>query len=249
MRLMRRRFAPTLLATAITIAGIASFARLGFWQLSRAAEKNALQAQYAAGQESVVELSAANAGSLVRYQRVRARGRYDSAHQILLENLPSAMGQPGYRVVTPFELEQGGWVLVDRGWRRLGATRSDIPDVTVNGGVRTISGQLSALPRPGVRLATGEAAAGWPRVMSYPERATIERALQRAVLPGLVLLDADQPDGYERVWQARIDMGSERHLGYAVQWFAFAVLAVVLYVVMALRRGRALDEQPDERSG
>jgi surfeit locus 1 family protein len=244
MRIANRNFAPTLFAVVLTIAAVALFVRLGVWQLNRAAEKDALQANYAAGQQSVVELTAANAAQLAQYQRVSARGHYDSTRQILLDNMPSAMGQPGYRVVTPFELEQGGLVLVDRGWRRPGATRNDLPDVTVGENARTIAGQLSALPRPGVRLAGGAATdSRWPRVMNYPEQASIERVLERKVLPGLVLLDADQPDGYERAWQARTDMGSERHLGYAVQWFAFALAAVALFVVMGLRRGRMAEER------
>ena len=244
MRIANRTFAPTLFAAAITIAAVVVFVRLAFWQLGRAGEKDELQMQYAAGQRSVVELTAANVATLSQFQRVRARGRYDSAHQILLDSMPSAMGQPGYRVVTPFELEQGGWVLVDRGWRRPGATRSELPDVTVGDNARAIAGQLSILPRPGVRL---EAVPGgdqkWPRVMNYPEQQIIESVLERKVLPGLVLLDADQADGYERVWQARIDMGSDRHLSYAVQWFGFALAAVALFVVLGFRRGQLLDEQ------
>jgi surfeit locus 1 family protein len=244
MRIANRTFAPTLLAVAITIAAVVIFVRLALWQLGRAGEKDELQAQYAAGQRSVVELTAANAATLSQYQRVSARGRYDSAHQILLDSMPSAMGQPGYRVVTPFELEQGGWLLVDRGWHRPGATRSVLPDVTVAENTRTITGQLSILPRPGVRLAPVPTAdPKWPRVMNWPEQASIESALERKVLPGLVLLDADQPDGYERVWQARIDMGSDRHLSYAVQWFGFALAAVALFVVFGFRRGQLLDEQ------
>ncbi len=243
MRIANRNFAPTLFAVAITVAAVAIFVRLAFWQLDRASEKDALQAQYAAGRRSVVELTSANAATLTQFQRVRARGHYDSAHQILLDSMPSAMGQPGYRVVTPFELEQGGWVLVDRGWHRPGATRSDLPNVPVGEAARTVAGQLTVLPRPGVRLAAGPDGSNWPRVMNYPEHASVESALERKVLPGLVLLDADQPDGFERVWQARTDMGSDRHLGYAVQWFGFAIAAAVLFVVLGFRRGQLLDEQ------
>jgi surfeit locus 1 family protein len=79
--------------------------------------------------------------------------------------------------------------------------------------------------------------------MNYPEQASVEQVLDRKVLPGLVLLDAKEPDGFERAWQARTDLGSERHLSYAVQWFGFAIVAVVLFVVMGLRRGRMLDER------
>lgn len=243
MRIANRNFSPTLFAVVLTLAAVALFVRLAFWQLDRAAEKDALQSKYAAGQRSVVELTAANAATLTQFQRVSARGHYDSAHQILLDSMPSAMGQPGYRVVTPFELEQGGWVLVDRGWHRPGATRSDLPNVNVVENARTVAGQLSVLPRPGVRLAAGPDGGSWPRVMSYPEQASVERALERKVLPGLVLLDANEPDGFERAWQARTDMGSERNLSYAVQWFGFALAAVALFVVLGFRRGQTLDEQ------
>ena len=245
MRIAGRNFAPTLFAVVLTIAAVLLFVRLAFWQLGRAAEKDALQAQYAAGQRSVVELTAANAATLTQYQRVSARGHYDSAHQILLDSMPSAMGQPGYRVVTPFELEQGGWVLVDRGWHRPGATRDDLPQVAVGENARTVAGQLSVLPRPGVRLAAAPGRSGeqWPRVLNYPEQQTVEQALDRKVVPGLVLLDKDQPDGFERAWQARIDMGSERHLSYAVQWFGFAIAAIALFVVLGFRRGQLLEGQ------
>jgi len=244
MRIANRNFSPTLFAVVLTLAAVALFVRLAFWQLSRAAEKDALQAKYAAGQRAVVELTEANAATLNQYQRVTAQGHYVSAHQILLDSMPSAMGQPGYRVVTPFELAQGGWLLVDRGWHRPGATRSDLPDVAVGENARTVTGQLSVLPRPGVRLAaTPGGSDKWPRVLNYPEQTTVEQALGRKVLPGLVLLDLDQPDGFERVWQARIDMGSERHLSYAVQWFGFAIAAVALFVVLGFRRGQQLDER------
>ena len=79
MRIANRNFAPTLFAVAITIAAVVVFARLAFWQLDRAAEKDALQAQYAAGQRSVVELTAANVATLTQYQRVTARGHYERA--------------------------------------------------------------------------------------------------------------------------------------------------------------------------
>lgn len=243
MRIANRNFSPTLFTVVLTIGAVALFVRLAFWQIGRAAENDALQTKFAAGQRSVVEVTAANAAGLTQYQRVTARGRYDSAHQILLDSMPSAMGQPGYRVVTPFELEDGSWLLVDRGWHRPGATRSDIPDVAVAEASRAVAGQLSALPQPGVRLA-GPASTGnnWPRVMNYPQQASVEQALERKVLPGLVLLDRDQPDGFERAWQARTDFGSDRNLSYAVQWFGFAIAAIVLFVVMGLRRGRMLEE-------
>lgn len=226
----------------LTIVSVAVFARLGVWQLSRAAEKQALHARYSAGQQSVVELTLESAPTVSRYQRVSARGRYDGSHQILLDNMPSVMGQPGYRVVTPFAIAPDAWILVDRGWYPPGKTRARLPDVAVSSSPRTITGQMDALPKAGVRMGNGAPSKEqtWPRVMHFPEAATLAAALERNVLPGLVLLDPGQPDGYERVWRARAQtsMDPQQHYGYAVQWFAFAVVALVLYVVLGLRRGR-----------
>lgn len=246
-----RRFAPSLFATLLTIVGVGLFGRLGWWQLHRADEKQALLDQYAAGQHSIVDLTAAAAGTLPRYQQVRAQGHYDPAHQILLDNMPSERGQPGYRVVTPFELEQGGLMLVDRGWLAMGPTREALPDVTVAADARTIVGRLDDLPRAGIQLGNEDEmpTGGWPHVMNFPQHAAVEKALGRPVLKGLILLDPAQPDGYERAAQMHFSSGSEfgpqRHLAYAVQWFAMAAAAVVIYLILGFRRTTAAT--PDEQ--
>lgn len=237
-----RRFSPSLFATLLTIVGVGLFARLGFWQLHRADEKQALLDQYAAGQHSTVELTAAVAGTLPRYQQVSAHGHYDPAHQILLDNMPSEHGLPGYRVLTPFELEQGGSILVDRGWLALGTSRDALPDVTVPAHPRTLIGRLDILPRAGVQLGNADEmpAGSWPRVMNFPQQAAVDKALGRPLLEGLILLDPAQPNGYERAAQMHFDSGSEfgpqRHLAYAVQWFALAAAALVIYLILGFRR-------------
>lgn len=239
-----RRYAPTIFGTVLTLVGLALFVWLGVCQLHRADEKQALLAQYAAGQQSTVDLTANNASSLPRYQQVRLSGHYDPEHQILLDNMPSQQGRAGYRVVTPFELEQGGWVLVDRGWVPIGQTRADLPEIPVGTEVRTLAGRLDLLPRAGVQLDTPDNPGGkWPRVMSFPQPVAVERALNRRLLKGVLLLDPVQPDGYERVWEAHFNFGPERHIGYAVQWFALAVAAVVIYLILGFRRSRTVTSE------
>jgi surfeit locus 1 family protein len=235
-----RRFRPSWPATVLTILGVVLFARLGLWQLHRADEKQALLAQYAAGQHSLIDLTVADAPTLPRYQRVRVRGHYDPAHQVLLDNMPWQNGRPGYRVVTALELEQGGWALVDRGWVPMGATRADIPDTTVGADARELTGRFTTLPRAGITLDVGDTGppAAWPKVLAFPQHATLESVLGRKLIDGLVLLDPDQPDGYQRAWQEQVQttFGPGRHIAYAVQWFAFALAALVLYVAASLER-------------
>jgi surfeit locus 1 family protein len=239
-----RRFKPSPFGTVLVLAGVALGVRLGLWQIDRAAEKNALIAQFEQGQTTVVELSNADIGTLPRYQRVHFSGRYDARHQILLDNMPS-QGQPmpGFRVLTPLELASGGgWVLVDRGWLPMKATRTDLPALEVAEDVREITGRVDELPEPGVRLGNqtiGDSAANWPRVLNYPRKSDLERMLGRPLPARIVRLDASQPDGYERNWNPSQSFGSQRHIGYAVQWFAMAAAMVVVYLVVSFKRVQA----------
>jgi surfeit locus 1 family protein len=148
----------------------------------------------------------------------------------------SLQGRPGYRVLTPLQLEGGAWVLVDRGWIAPGATRAQLPDVNVDGSARSLIGRLDNAPQPGIRMGdetqTGE---GWPRVLHYPTHAQLERVLERPLAQRIVVLAADQPDGYERASRPLVHVDPSRHIGYAVQWFAFALAAVVIYVLISRR--------------
>jgi surfeit locus 1 family protein len=234
-----------MLGIVLAVLGMALFLRLGFWQLDRADQKQALLDQYQIGQQSQVEITSSNADRLARYQRVRVTGRYDPAHQILLDNMPSHSGQPGYRVLTPLQTSVG-WVLVDRGWLPLGRSREQLPDIGVTPDERTITGTMDALPRAGLQLETPliDPNTPWPRVLSFPTQAALEQQLGHELLPGLLLLDASQPDGYQRVWEAHLGFKPERHVGYAVQWFALAAAALILFLVISVRTKKATDESP-----
>jgi surfeit locus 1 family protein len=234
-----------LFSVVLTAFGMALFIRLGFWQLDRAEQKEALLAQYEVGQRSQVDITPQNADSLSRYQRVRVSGHFDGSHQILLDNMPSHTGRPGYRVLTPLQ-STAGWLLVDRGWLPLGATRAILPDISVSDAERNLTGTMDALPRAGLQLADTpfDANAPWPRVLSFPAQSALEQQLGRKLIPGVLLLDASQPDGYERVWEAHLGFKPERHIGYAVQWFALAGAAAIIFLLMGFRTKKATDERP-----
>src|SRR5690606_9125464 len=92
------------------------------------------------------------ADDTLRYRKVAATGRYVPDRQILLDNVVRD-GMAGYYVLTPFAPDGGGpWVIVNRGWVRADFDRSVLPDVTVDGTMRSIDGVLDRLPSPGLRL-------------------------------------------------------------------------------------------------
>jgi surfeit locus 1 family protein len=238
----RRRFAPQAWAVVLTALLVAAFVSLGWWQLGRAREKRAMLESFEHGTTSSVALDGAVIDVLPRYQHVSADGRYEPGRQILLDNMPSSAGQPGYRVLTP--LHRGGAeriLLVDRGWVPLGATRQQLPVVTVQTGVRSVAGRLDQLPVPGVRVGSAQAPGemGWPRVLNFPTQADVETALGQAVESRILLLDASSPDGYQRDWRPSVGFPPERHLGYAIQWFALAVTLVVIFVALSLKSATA----------
>ncbi len=230
----------------LTAAALIAFVSLGTWQLGRAREKQALLDEFAAGSRETMDATGRDLADLGRFQRVRLEGRYDASRQLLLDNMPSATGQPGYRVLTPFDRADGrGWVLVDRGWVPLGPTRAQLPDLTVGVDDRRVSGVLDRLPEPGLRLgpASEAGATGWPRVLLFPTEPDLETALGFDVGPRIILLDADAADGYERHWQPSLGFGPGRHLGYAIQWFAFAIVTLVIFVAVNLRPRHSEEEE------
>lgn len=238
VRFGTRVFEPRAFTTLLTIALIFVLVALGRWQLRRADEKRALYDAFAAGTDSSRVLDAATP-RLPRYQHIEANGSYDAAHQVLLDNISNSLGRAGYYVITPFEFSDGGWVLVNRGWVPLGASRSAKPSVAVSSERRTLRGRADALPRAGMQLGDRvPLAPPYPVVANFPTQAEIARLLHVsdwAQATDVVLLDPGEPDGYLRQWQAP-GFPPMRHVAYAVQWFGLALALAVIYGVTNVRR-------------
>lgn len=237
IRVGNRSFAPRPFTTLLTIALIVMLISLGRWQLHRAAEKQVLFDSFAAGSDATRAIEHATP-KIPRYQHVEVTGHYDSARQILIDNMVNAE-RAGYYVITPFELQAGGWVLVNRGWVPLGPSRADRPAIPVAQDVRSIRGRADNLPSPGIRMGVpAPLAPPYPVVANFPTLAQLGQLLRQSDwIPAteVILLDAGQPDGYVRDW-APPGFPPMRHIGYAVQWFALALALAVIYVVTNFRR-------------
>jgi surfeit locus 1 family protein len=237
IRFGSRLFAPTWFGVLLTLVTISALCDLGFWQLHRADEKRELMAQAEQGRTHVVTLKGGNVTGLSRYQRVSVTGSYDSAHQVLLDNMPSSRGEPGYRVLTPLSLSDQGRVLVDRGWVPMGKDRLQRPQIAVDARQRELTGMLDEVPRPGVRAGDAGIQAGvWPQVLNYPTLKELQQLYGPALQARIVLLDANASDGFERIWQIDIGFAPERHIAYAVQWFGMALTVLIIFVVVNMKR-------------
>jgi surfeit locus 1 family protein len=221
----------------LTVVLIAMLISLGRWQLHRADEKRVLYDSFAAGTDAT-RLIGLETPRLPRYQHIEAGGHYDPARQILIDNMVNGE-RAGYFVITPFSLSGGGWVLVNRGWVPLGASRAERPAITVAGDLRRLRGRSDNLPSPGIQLGTKtKLAPPYPVVAAFPTHSELAQLLGESSwteAADLVLLDPGEADGYVRNWAAP-GFPPMRHIAYAVQWFGLALTLLVLYVVTSLRR-------------
>lgn len=232
----RRR--PRLLPALATAAAVVAFAGAGYWQQTRMHEKEALRAQLDAMSRlpplPLAALPTASDWPSLRYRPVVAQGRFDAARQILIDNKVHD-GRVGYDVVTPLALADGRAVLVDRGWVAQGATRAQLPSAPPPEGDVAVEGRIG-IPASYVELEQRSMAGP---VWQNLDPVRFAAATGMNVLPIVVEQTAppSPPDGLAREWPAP-DFGIEKHWIYMMQWYAFAALAVVLWVVLDVRRRR-----------
>jgi surfeit locus 1 family protein len=223
------------------LALMALTARLGVWQLDRAAQKQALQAtietQAAAPELPAAALPGDEAGAeRERYRRITLRGTWLAEQTVFLDNR-QMHGRPGFFVVTPLKLPAGDAVLVQRGWiPRDPMDRTRIAPFTTPAGEVQVQGRIA--PWPSQLTSLGPDAPG--PIRQNLALAEAEAKAQRTLRPLAIAELADAAnagDGLMRDWpMPAVDV--HKHYGYAAQWFAFCALTAGLYVWFQLIRPR-----------
>ena len=212
-----------LLAVALTLA-------LGRWQLSRAAQKEALQASIDASATlpTLAGLSWVVGGDLKSqiHRQVTLRGHWLAPHTVLLDNRQMNNRQ-GLYVVTPMQLEgSAAVVLVQRGWvARNFMDRTAVPPIDTPAGRVEIEGRIA--PPPAKLLALGGPETGLIRQNIDLARFSAELGLP---LLSVSVQQVGAPnEGLQRDWP-QVGSGVAMHYGYAFQWFALSTLIAILYV-------------------
>jgi len=223
--------------TLATIVLLALFVSLGRWQWSRGEGKQLLWDEFAHASTTTYADSLPDIDTLPRYGLIRFPAYFDSDHQFLLENR-SYRGKPGYEVLTPAVLPDGRRVLVNRGWVPFTGYRDQLPDVSIERHPPMfISGRLEELPAAGLESGRAAPEPGrlWPKLTSFPSRDELQTALGQSLPNKIVLLDAGAPHGYVRDWKPP-GMDPSRHFSYAIQWWGFATVLLVLYFGLNFRK-------------
>ena len=231
-----REFAPSWPMTLLVLLLLIAFVSLGRWQWGRGEAKQSAWAEFERA-TTAAPLPGGNIDSIERFTRVALDGRFDSKHQFLLDNRSHA-GRPGYEVLTAFVLTNGRQLLVNRGWVPFTGYRDRLPDISFAGDESLrITGRVDELPAAG--LASGRASpstdAAWPKLTSFPTHEELEAALGTPIAHRVLLLDPEMPQGYTREWSPP-GLPPDRHFSYAIQWWGFACVLLVLYFGLNFRK-------------
>jgi surfeit locus 1 family protein len=235
---------------AITPAGIAGTillaivvavcVRLGFWQLSRLDERRALNAGVAARleQEPIGDLARLADTTGVSYRIATASGHYDNERYVVLPGRSRA-GVPGVHLIMPLRLiGRSDAVLVNRGWVPApDAASIDARDFAVAEPV-DVRGLVMPFPGRAQSLAQREtplAADTFTHVLYRIDEVALRRQFPYRLLD-VMLQELDVAGGPRYPTQLEpppLDEGP--HLGYALQWFGFALIGVIGWFALVLR--------------
>ena len=243
-----------ILATVLVLAGAALCARLGIWQLDRLDQRRAFNSRVSTQQaQPVLVLDAAvlRSGDLegelngMEYRAVRVTGVYDFEQQVVLRNQVHG-NFSGLHLLTPLRItDSDRTVLVDRGWIPAEDAlpenwgKYDEPgEVTVMGLIRAGQSKpdfgriADAIPVQGERLES------WNLV----NLSAIALQLPYPLL-GMYVQQSPDPAWTDLPYRSAPDLELTEgpHMGYAIQWFTFAVLLLGGYPVFVNREeSRAL---------
>lgn len=238
MALLYRKFVWRPGFTLVLLALCVVFLSLGRWQCHRANEKAQIMQHYQQMQQARPTLVTADVTDYQNYQRVRLRGNVLNQQQFLLDN-QSYQHRPGVHVLTPIQIGKQ-IILLNRGWIAWPAGRRQLPHMPGLPQRIDVTGYI-ARPRTWALSQRQDNPQQWPRIIQTLDYQSISRALSQPVMPFTARLDSDQPHGFTREWSVEF-ISPQRHRGYALQWFAFALVAIIILIGVSFPRRRDPNE-------
>ena len=225
-----KRFRPGIVPTLVVALLLPMLVSLGFWQLSRGAEKSALLNSYAERRaaEPMASTELQNTQDPA-FRRVRLHGQFDPEHSVLLDNRQRD-GKVGVELLQPFQDQASGlWLLVNRGWLAWPDRRMP-PQFTTPKQPLSVEAWVYVAPGATFQLHADPNATTWPQLVTAVEPARLWTALERDGFAYQLRLE-NGPASYQADWPI-VAMGAEKHIAYAVQWFAMAIALLGLFIYL-----------------
>ena len=241
-RLISRKW---LLATCLVLAAMAVMIRLGIWQLDRLEARREFNARVQAqlDQPELVLQGEALSGPLeeMEYRAVLVSGEYDHSQEIALRN-QYLNNQWGVHLVTPLRITGSDQaVLVDRGWIPAADFESgdwskfnEAGVVEVQGIIRTSRSQADFGSRGDPTPIPGQAAIKAWNFVNIP---AISMQTTGSILPVYIQQKPSvERSGFPIRTQPELELSEGPHMGYALQWFTFAAILGIGYLIYVRRQ-------------
>lgn len=241
-----------ILSHIFVILVVVTMINLGFWQLGRLDERKSSNAVVTAAMKSqpqplasVLPDGTASTSEQVKaadYQPVYVTGVYRADEQVLITNRTNN-GSPGYWVVTPLVLADGSAIAVNRGWVPYSYT-ADGPweDFAPPKGTVTVQGLLrpsQVRETDGLVSSPKDAEDGTLRVLARLDVGRLAQQVDERLMPGYLSLRVQDPaQGDLPVPVPLPELSQGPHLGYAMQWFAFSLLTIIVYPLLLRRHAK-----------
>jgi surfeit locus 1 family protein len=208
--------------------------RLGFWQLSRLAERKAFNRELLSRAETppVALRDLPRDTGAAHFRRVKISGDYDYAHEIILVER-TRDGSPGVNILTPLRMPGTDTaILVNRGW--VYSPDAMTVDLSRWREAPSMSGEAyvqNYSARPGVPKSKSH-----PNAFRWADKTAISQAIPYPIAPWYVVLIGGRTPANvpPRIEVPPLDEGP--HQSYAIQWFSFATIAIVGMFLYARRK-------------
>ena len=225
---------------------------LGLWQLRRLDERQDRNALITARVEEpvaplaeIIDVDGTDAAAeRARYRRVEASGAFEPGSDVIVRNRTEG-GQPGSWLLAVLRLDDGGAVLVNRGWVPVTGDQEPPTDALAPSGSVLVEGTVQTTQERG-RFGSVDPVSGR---LGRVARVDVDRLAEQVdgeVYPIWIQLErAAPPQGDLPVPVEPPVLDEGRHFGYAMQWFAFSLIAIIGYPLVLRRVARQSDPGSD----
>lgn len=219
----------------LTVCAVGLFTRLGIWQVQRAHEKQQAVVAHAKQADMPVLYWSPNTKKPEQYQLVSVHGKY--LPQVFFLDNQHQNHKFGYDVLLSLLQENGEVILVDRGWIPIESRdKEKLPQISIPSGMLEITGtayypstKSMVLGEPLEKITSNIA------IIEKLEVTIFSKFLHKSVYPFIIRESENSAGSYVRNWQI-VSMPPARHYGYAVQWFGLALVTLIIFISLNLKK-------------
>jgi surfeit locus 1 family protein len=233
-----------LISHLVVLLVVILFVRLGFWQLDRFEERrieNTVgQARFAEDPVDIVVLldSVGPDVESLEYRRAVATGVFYPEDELMVRS-QVYRSTAGFHVITPLVGESGAAILVNRGWVSLGLDQVPAIEAPPLPGKVTVEGWVH-LSQERPPLGPVDPAEGRLTTTSRVDITRIQQQMEMPLAPVYLVLIGEGSGDLPISVRPPVFDDDGPHLGYAIQWFAFAMIGLVGYLFLVRKqRGRS----------